>query len=73
MTVMQTLDFISGLHNCLEFSQPLSCLTQAMQTENVFYCLNITKRSYYLKGWATNSTELKGWKTVAFINLIDLQ
>ena len=25
-TVMQTLDFVSGLHNCLKFSQPLSCL-----------------------------------------------
>ena len=38
---MQTLDFVSGLHNCLEFPQPLSCLYQAMQTrENVFYCLN---------------------------------
>ena len=23
---MQTLDFVSGLHNCQEFSQPLSCL-----------------------------------------------
>ena len=23
---MQTLDFVSGLHNCLEFSQPLECL-----------------------------------------------
>ena len=35
--------FVSGLHNCLEFSQPLSCLYQAMQTqENVFYCLNIS-------------------------------
>ena len=31
-TVMQTLDFISGLYNCLEFSQPLWCLYQAMQT-----------------------------------------
>ena len=42
-TVTQTLDFVSGLHNCLEFSQPLSCLYQAMQTqENVFYCLNIS-------------------------------
>ena len=28
---MQTLDFVSGLHDCLEFSQPLSCLYQAMQ------------------------------------------
>ena len=30
-TVMQTLDFVSGLHNRLEFSQPLSCLYQGMQ------------------------------------------
>ena len=35
-TVMQTLDFVSGLHNCLEFSQPLSCLYQAMQTRKTF-------------------------------------
>ena len=25
-TVMQTLDFVSSLHNCREFSQPLECL-----------------------------------------------
>jgi len=37
LSVMQTLYFVSGLHNCLEFSQPLSCLS----TENVPYCLNI--------------------------------
>ena len=37
---MQTLDFVSGLHKCQEFSQPLGCLYQAMQTleKNVFYC-----------------------------------
>ena len=35
-TVMQTLDLVSGLHNCLEFSQPLSCLYQAMQTRKTF-------------------------------------
>ena len=35
-TVMQTLDFVSGLHNCLEFSQPLSCLYQALQTRKTF-------------------------------------
>ena len=36
-TVMQTLGFVSGLHNCLEFSQPLSSLYQAMSnTEDVF-------------------------------------
>ena len=33
---MQTLDFVSGLHNCLEFSQPLSCLYQDMQTRKMF-------------------------------------
>ena len=35
-TVMQTLDFVSGLHNYLEFSQPLSCLYQTMQTQKTF-------------------------------------
>ena len=29
---MQTLDFVSGLRNCQEFSQPIECLYQAMQT-----------------------------------------
>ena len=33
---MLTLDFVSGLHNHLEFSQPLSCLYQAMQTRKTF-------------------------------------
>ena len=33
---MQTQDFVSGLHNCLEFSQHLSCLYQAMQTRKMF-------------------------------------
>ena len=38
---MQTLDFVLGLHNCLEFSQPHSCLYQAMQTRKSFSnCLN---------------------------------
>ena len=35
-TVMQTLDFVSGLHNCLEFSRPLSGLYQAMQKRKTF-------------------------------------
>ena len=43
---MQTLDFVSGLHNCLEFSQPLSCLNQAMQTRKCFLLLN------YICGWS---------------------
>ena len=37
---MQTLDFVSGLHNCLEFSQPLQCLYQEMQTRKTFSFLN---------------------------------
>ena len=37
--VMQTLDCVSGLHNCLEFSQPPSCLNEAIvNTEKVLYC-----------------------------------
>ena len=33
------IDFLSDLHNCLEFCQPLYCLYQAMQTRKVSYCL----------------------------------
>ena len=49
---MQALDFVSGLYNRLEFSQPLSCLYQAMSanTENVFYCLNTSaKRGHFTR------------------------
>ena len=35
-TVMYTLDFVSGLHNCLKFSHHCSCLYQAMQTWKTF-------------------------------------
>ena len=38
---IQTLDFVSGLHNCLEFSQPLSCLYQDMQTQEKSFLLLI--------------------------------
>ena len=38
---MQTLDFVSGLHNRLEFSQPLLCLYQAMQTRKTFSIASI--------------------------------
>ena len=34
-----TLDFVSGLHNCLEFSQPLECLYQDMQTQEKCFVL----------------------------------
>ena len=35
-TLSTFLDFVSGLHNCLEFSQTLLCLYQAMQTQKTF-------------------------------------
>ena len=39
---MQTLDYVLGLHNCLEFSQPFSYLDGGyVNTEKVFYCLII--------------------------------
>ena len=45
---MQTRDEVEGLHNCLEFSQPLSCLYQAMQTRKKFSIfLNYTTLSKY--------------------------
>ena len=55
-------DFISGLHNCLKFSQPPLCLYQAMQTwkmfpitlsHNPFFCrMNFTKDyGLYVEGW----------------------
>ena len=36
---MQTPGFVSGLHNCREFSQPLECLDQAMQTQEKSFLL----------------------------------
>ena len=36
---MQTRDEVEGLHNCLEFSQPLECLYQAMQTQEKSFLL----------------------------------
>ena len=36
---MQTLDFVSGLHNRREFSQRLECLNQAMQTQEKRFLL----------------------------------
>ena len=36
LTVMQTRDEVEGLHNCREFSQPLSSLYQAMKTRETF-------------------------------------
>ena len=36
---MQTRDEVEGLHNCLEFSQRLECLYQAMQTQGKSFLL----------------------------------
>ena len=38
-TVMQTREEVEGLHNCREFSQPLECLYQAMQTQEKKFLL----------------------------------
>ena len=40
-TVMQTQDEVQGLNNCGEFSQPLKCLYQAMQTQEKTFLLVI--------------------------------
>ena len=40
---MQTLDFVSGLYNRLEFSQPALVFASGyVNTEKVFYYLNIS-------------------------------
>ena len=36
---MQTRDEVQGLHNCREFSQPLECLYEAMQTQEKSFLL----------------------------------
>ena len=36
---MQTRDEVEGLYNRLEFSKPLSCLYQAMQTQEKSFLL----------------------------------
>ena len=53
---MQTLDLVSGLHNCLEFSQPLSCLYQAMQRRETFsILLKVALYSFFgARGIGTN-------------------
>ena len=38
-TVMQTRHEVEGLHNCREFSQPLKCLYQDMQTKEKSFLL----------------------------------
>ena len=38
-TVIQTRGDVEGLHNCREFSQPLECLYEAMQTQEKSFLL----------------------------------
>ena len=38
-TVVKTRDEVEGLHNCREFSQPLECLHQVMQTQEKGFLL----------------------------------
>ena len=48
---MQTREEVEGLHNCREFSQPLECLHQAMQTqEKSFLLLLLTSYKNYNAG-----------------------
>ena len=49
---MQTRDEVLGLHNCREFSQPLKCLYQAMQTQEKSFLLLLYK--IFLKINSTN-------------------
>ena len=43
---MQTLDYILGLQNCLELSQPSSCLDKAMKTrKKVLYRVLLTNNA----------------------------
>ena len=50
--LMQTRDVVEGLQNCLEFSQPSSCLGEAtyLNTEKVLYCLTSER------GWSLLET-----------------
>ena len=54
---MQTLDFVPGLHNCLEFILPTSLLfiSSYAKKENFFYCLNNFSGIFFLNHLAPPS------------------
>ena len=64
---MQTRDEVEGLHNRREFSQPVECLYQAMQTQEKSFLLllqnNIPKKKCktlcYSNNWKMNSYQLQ--------------
>lgn len=43
---MQTRDTVEGLHNFPEFSQPLSCLDEAMEKKRPHYCFTRYSQNY---------------------------
>ena len=53
---MQTLDFASGLHKCLEFSQRLSGLHQAMQTRKTFSIAQLISNAWLIHFHVTCAT-----------------
>ena len=74
---MQTLDFISCLHDCHKFSQPLSCLYQAIilcKTENVFYCLGscteIKPYNHFLLLWGVTKRYCLIGGSIVWLSLI---
>ena len=46
---MQTLDFVSGLNNCLEFSQPLSIAQNAYCSRDIYFQFKKESRSAILR------------------------
>ena len=47
---MQTRDVVEGLHNCLEFSQPSSCLDETIKTRkkcSIAACVCYSTRFYF--------------------------
>ena len=63
--VIRTIEYVSRLKNCLEFSEPSLCLDEAMpvDTEKVLCCLN-TARSF-----ACDVVRCKGTKNESRGNL----
>ena len=60
---MQTRDEVEGLHNCREFSQPLECLYQAMQTRKTFSIGVISTSTFGLNFHLINVNR-QNWKKI---------
>ena len=55
---MQTLDFASGLHKCIVFSQRLSSLYQAMQTRKTFSIAQLINNAWLIYFHVTCATRI---------------